>query len=81
MEVCKMHQREMENNLNETINWNDLSKLASELRISDYNRMDARQLVEAIVLTRIYRALTQSPEMVRYLTRNDFLRLCDSTDI
>jgi len=59
----------------------DLIALASELNIAGRHRMRKRELTEAIVLTRIYRSLPESPEAVRFLTRKDLLWLCDLAGI
>jgi hypothetical protein len=60
---------------------NDLSKVASELKIVGHHRMRKHELIEAIVLARMYEALAHTPGMLRRLTRKDLVQLCEQNGI
>jgi hypothetical protein len=59
----------------------DLNQVASELKIVGHHRMRKHELIEAIVLARIYGSLAETPEMLRRLTRKELLQLCEQHDI
>jgi hypothetical protein len=59
----------------------ELNRVASELKIVGHRRMRKHELIEAIVLARIYEALAKTPGMLRRLTRKELLQLCEQTGI
>jgi hypothetical protein len=59
----------------------ELNKVASELKIVGHHRMRKHELIEAIVLARMYEALAKTPGMLRRLTRKELLQLCEQTGI
>ncbi len=53
-----------------------LLDLASEAGIVDRSRMKNAAIIEALVLSRIYRALPESPGIIHGLSRKDLILLC-----
>jgi hypothetical protein len=75
-----MNRREIELKLRKKSR-RDLIRLASELKIADSHRMKQKELIEAIVLSKIYRSLPESPGRLEHLKKKDLVLLGDRAGI
>jgi hypothetical protein len=55
----------------------ELIEVASDLKVVGRHRMSKQDLIEAIVIARMYQALPHRPESIQRLTRRELLRLCE----
>jgi len=61
----------------EALTRRDLLQLASELKVTGRNRMRKDELMQAILVARIYRSIPESSDILQRLTRKDLLRMCE----
>jgi len=71
-----MDRKGMEREL-EALTRRDLIQLASELKVTGRHRMRKDQLMQSILVARVYRALPDSSDILPRLTREDLLRMCE----
>jgi hypothetical protein len=71
-----MDRRGIEREL-EALTRRDLIQLASELEVKGRHRMKKDQLIQTIMVARVYKSLPDSPDILYRLTREDLLRMCE----